>query len=1621
MLKRMLLAVLLTVVLMGTAAPAWAQHEGMLITYGSDAQTREGDDDFRQVVFFSVPATYSGQFFLRVFDADIGGAVDQIYGEHNTTTRFRLFGGRGAFSHTGAQGPYPVEEQLVKGTIIHDETIGIDPFRDNKWYTFATLAAIQGDRVEDRAYFKLVVEGVSGDDGNAFNVAVSTDSRRNIAPEGLRIFTFHPTVHLPGPDVLAELPFRIPEDAAQLGVHGFDLAGADTRMETLYRGPIKLNSSGQGEWAKTDVAIEAEEQGTLAALTFSGGAEQPNDATFYITAATGETIPMELPFMLRQPNSRPQPALHMETLSDCRTVMFDASASKDANNDVLSYAWDFGDAQRADGVRVVHQFEKIGVYAATLYVKDDSGHVGSTSRKAFSVSVNAPPKADAGVDRLTEPGRVLTFVSNSSDSDGKLVRHVWDFGDGSTAEGQTVTHAFEKSGFYAVTLRVEDNSNSPCNSAVDKAEVWVNAPPVVEAGEDRIGAVGEKVTFTDLRIYDSDGDVTRSRWDFGDGASAEGDTVVHSYEKPGRYTVGVSIVDNSGMPNGEARDSFVIYINDMPIAAAGDDRWVAVGETVTFDGSKSKDPDGKIVTYTWDIGDGILKNGVKVTHAFDRPGAYPVTLTIQDDSQSISDKSSDTVVIHVNDPPVAEAGDDQTVTSSVVQFSGGATRDSDGEIIAWHWDFGDGMQSTEASPLHVYRNPGTYAVTLTVTDSSGTSTRTDTDSMTVIVNRLPVADAGSDRTVEPGQEVPFDASQSTDTDGRLSAFIWDFGDGTTAEGMKVTHTYKKPGYYSVSLTVRDDSGHESAFDYDEVKVFVNHSPVANPGPELRTGPGEDVVLDGTGSYDLDGKIDAYSWEFTDGTTAEGARVTKRFAEPGLYTALLTVKDNSGANNARSTAKTHVQVNYPPVPKPGPDLSTCNSTVEFDGSASLDADGDALVYQWDFGDGSEPRYGMKAVHTYLESGNFPVTLSVDDGNGFKNSKQSASISLSINHPPVADAGGNRTICAGDIVLFDGSGSRDPEGSLLKYYWDFGDGEKSEKLNPTKSYEEGGAFQISLLVKDDSGLQCNTGVDQAVAWVAESPVAVVGDDLTACVNTQVNFDGSKSSDFDGEVNSFLWDFGDGTTGGSHSPTHVYTKAGSYHVVLTIRGDQIGQCNNTDTDEQTVTILDAPVALINAPALIKEGQTITLDASSSDFKGSNVVSYAWDFGDGTTGEGQRVKHTYKKYGKYFATLTLTTDADERCNVVSARQMIRVNAAPVAEAGADLFVGLNDVINFDASKSNDPDGSITSYAWDFGDGTTGTGVFIRHKYEQSGEYKVTLSIRDNTELENNSASDSLMVKVNTSPVAMLSGPSLVCPAQEAAFVSDGSYDADGAIAAYGWSFGDGATATGASVAHAFANPGLYTVTLSVDDGTDTTNNTGAAARTISVNRPPTAGIAAHKALVCPGEPVAFSSALSTDRDGKISAAQWNFGDGSTAEGMEVTHAYAAPGRYRIDLGVRDDSGLEACSTAETSSAIEVNAPPVAHAGGDREAYVGGALDYVHFNALESRDPDGASLLYFWDFGDGGTASSARVSHAYTKAGEYTVRLRVMDGSGTKCSDATDELKVLVKQRKDNATLTKK
>ena len=453
--------------------------------------------------------------------------------------------------------------------------------------------------------------------------------------------------------------------------------------------------------------------------------------------------------------------------------------------------------------------------------------------------------------------------------------------------------------------------------------------------------------------------------------------------------------------------------------------------------------------------------------------------------------------------------------------------------------------------------------------------------------------------------------------------------------------------------------------------------------------------------------------------------------------------------------------------------------------------------------------------------------------------------------------------------------------------------------------------------------------------------------ACTSQTVRLDGSGSSDADGAVNAFSWNFGDGSSGGGERPTHVFERPGTYTVTLTITGDARGSCGALDTAETTVTVIEAPRIEIVGPDRVAASGEVHFDAALVGDLDVRGAEFAWDFGDGATATGPTVTHAFAEPGVRTVQLrAVLPGATEGCGTIETRRIVTVNAAPEPVFEAPERVAAGALVLFDAAASADADGAITGYDWDFGDGTTARGVQAQHRFAAPGSYRVRLAATDDASVGNSRIEAVRMVEVSPAPQAGLAAPPALCPGVPHAWeVAEAAAGLDAT-----WRFGDGVEVTGPAADHTFGAPGVFPVAVTLDDGGGLASSRRTEEVYVRVNRAPSA-VAGPDRVVCPGDAVAFDAGLSADEDGQITGWRWSFSDGVVLDGPQVERTFDTAGMREVVLSVTDDSG-SACAVGTDSSAVLVNAPPVVDAGPDRDTPVGAANDTLVFDASGGERP---------------------------------------------------------------------
>ena len=470
--------------------------------------------------------------------------------------------------------------------------------------------------------------------------------------------------------------------------------------------------------------------------------------------------------------------------------------------------------------------------------------------------------------------------------------------------------------------------------------------------------------------------------------------------------------------SGHSNTAAVTSANEAPVADAVTNETVKEGSIVILDGTGSSDPDGDDISFAWTIttkpegSSATLADPAKDKSSFttDLPGDYSIQLVVTDSHDAASDPAEVLVKSIPNSAPLANAGEDQVIADvgTTVQLDGSQSTDPDGDAITFAWAITtkpDGSlaalsDSTADKPTFVADVRGDYVIELVVNDGLVSSVP---DSVSVSFNNLiPVADAGTDETVAPGELALLDGTGSYDPDQNYPlAYTWQIlskPDESTAvlnnpETATASFTADQPGDYMVQLVVTDSIG--AASDPSTVLISTSNSaPVANAGADQFIERGGDTIqLDGSLSFDPDGDPITYEWTITtkpngsEAVLSDATAVNPSFVADllGTYIIELVVSDQSGLVSAPDEVMASSD-NVRPVADAGLNrVVFIGETVLLDGSGSYDANLDPLTYSWNFVDepkGSLVQLSDSAVvdPTFIPEiqGIYIISLVVNDG-------------------------------------------------------------------------------------------------------------------------------------------------------------------------------------------------------------------------------------------------------------------------------------------------------------------------------------------------------------------------------------------------------------------------------------------------------------------------------------------------------------------------------------------------------------------------------------------------------------------------------------------------------------------
>ncbi|AZH26006.1 PKD domain-containing protein [Haloplanus aerogenes] len=1300
-------------------------------------------------------------------------------------------------------------------------------------------------------------------------------------------------------------------------------------------------------------------------------------------------------------------------------ISLDASTSTAPGSSISSYEWDIyrlseetitpEPIDSTSGETITYTFDNSDEYLIELTVTNEQGVTDKTS-KQVSISPAAGEQAPVARFDITpdppNPGENIRFdATASTDPDGSITNYEWVFTDTEnqerhgTATGETVSRTFP-AGTYAIRLTVTDTDG---NSTTEQTELAVqNQPPQASIDvEPAVPELGETVTFYSRQSRDSDGSISGHEWQLIDKAASESTTIktstnqrlVHTFDQAGTYSIKLTVTDDAG-----ATDTAVVELSidesgheAKPTVSIAGPETVIEGERVVYTADETDPDGGTIASYTWS---GPVPNtGTKTTSPrWMSTGERTISCEVTDDE---GNTAQDSFTVQVKsrkeptkdqEPTVSIAGPTQTTTNTEVTYTAEATdpdRGMPGEIAAYEW-FG-AVENTENEKISVeWSSPGQKAVGCRVTDDEGNTAEA---SITVRVEGSgPKLSINGPTKVTVGSSVTYTA-EAADSDGdSIASYEW-FGTFEQTQKSSVQamdmRTLRRGG--------GGGRGRRGRGGRDDGK---------------RDRDGRD---DGRRGRDGDGDDD----EESDSPDPGSDTISVHWTSSGQKTIGCRVTDDDG-NTAESTITVQVTADeLPSVSVTGPKSVNIGSRVTYTADASDPDDGTISTYEW-FGDVPDSGDDTTSVR-WSSTGQRTVGCRVTDNEG-NTVEDSISVAVRGNQPPNAAVDANVLDPAVDqSVQFNAGLSQDPDGTITRFDWEVlkEDDDDSTLVRKTTGetfsheFEDPGSYSVQLTVTDDDGA---TDTDTLEVSVQEKKGALepkirTPDDLIV-VGEEVVFTGETPGT---PIDAYSWEvFDDGdpiSEGAGKTFSVSFPYPGEFDIVLTVH-----QGNRNARTSASVSAVQAPTAKfkIKANSPPAPGDQVVFDASHSLDPDGEIRNYDWEFQDLSsatvyTASGETVKRTFNT-GTYSVVLTVRdqdglTDSHSRTLTITRPPVAEFTVSPKSPiAGEDLTV--------DASESYDPDGSITSYDWEFekagpNQSEFASGETVTRTFEK-GKYEVTLSVTDEHG-GTDTATKSINIEGGSPPTAQFDvTPDSPTTGEEITLDGSDSDDPDGTIEQYQWRVRRGTEVmrkgTGATFTFS-GSPGTYEITLIVTDDSGQTDKAGRSV-TVEDSQAPTAAFDITPAEPVAGEEVTLDASESDDPDGAIQEYSWEirqkpFQNPELDSGEVITRTFSK-GTYAVTLIVSDDDGKTG-RTTETLTVAAGSKRPIAMfdvtPASPREG------DDITVDAGDSEDPDGTIEEYQWRIERDATTVASGSGETFTFTadtdGTHDIEFTVTDNDG--------------------------
>ena len=1261
-----------------------------------------------------------------------------------------------------------------------------------------------------------------------------------------------------------------------------------------------------------------------------------------------------------------------------------------------SWLWDFGDGTTSNLQHPTHQFLSSGLFSVSL-TTSKNGDCLETIIKTDYITVFDVPNIILNADE--DYSCDLPFSVQFSDNTLNAVDWSWIFSNGDSSSMQNPIIDFYSFDQFDVSLVVIDINN--CVSEIIFPDFIIVDEVIVDFSvSDSIICESDVVEFFDIS-NSSLFPLISYNWDFGNGATSILENPQQQFIGFSYFDISFDIENSRGCRKQIILDDFIKTIGP-PSSDFSANRIVScAGSPVLFsDLSTSTDV---IADWNWSFGDGNSSLLQNPSNQFNQIGTYDVTLIVGEG------KCTDTLVksnyIEIIEPSsffVANFNCPEPLKVEFDNLSVGAN-----DVL---WDFGDGTTSTDFNPIHIFPNRGSYDVLLRVTNNITMCTHEYVKQIQITIpiasfDYLPLINGNIDSVVCVPRRVIID-NQSQD----WRNYQLDWGDGYIGYG-RADHLLLSDTVYDLTLSITDKHGCRDTLVRNN--MYRSNDVVTNFDVTNIVGCNT-LTID---FQDLSSVTSDVVWDFGDGTISNQNNPQHEYNSEGFYDVTLYSVSIEGCKDTLKSVE-YIKFIYPEVNFTISDNKICkNDVVSFMDSSK----GISLDYNWDFGDGVSST-DKNPLHNFNSVGVFNLTLSITDTFGCVSVHNTLVVEA---QEVVADFSSSlfTSNCPPLITSFNNNST----GNIINYNWDFGDGISSNQQSPSHLYSYSGNFNVGLIIEDDFACSDTLVFENLISVFGPTGNFTFSDSLI-CNSDSVSFVANTEN-----VDSYLWDFGDGVFSVDSNPVHFYSTGNFYHPILIISNSSSCQLivPAEDSIEVRQVIVDAGLdkilclgdsvelnAVANASSFIWNNSSYISNTNSQNplvFPDTSSMFYVTSR-DGMCFSSDSVfvvvsdnipqpnftslKNCYLDSMEFFANSGIIASSFDwewtilgqnlnSQNLFFQFDTLGIYAVELIVTNLDnncTATVINNVevlplplVDFTSNEvcfgeitifKNLSASDINTSLWSFGNHfQSSLQMNPSNLFSEAGVFNTTLVVSSENGCLNSITKEVVVHEIPEIEMFV----STQCEGEESQlFATLNSSDS----VVWEWSFSDNSYLDSKQfTTHLFPNFGVYDVSLKATSVYSCVANLSA---TATINPNPQLDFEVIR--ICEGENTQFIN-KSTIKQGSIFSYEWSFSESTVSNDKNPSHIFDNPGLHSVLLNVTSN---ENCS-ANLERDIVIHSLPQVDFLVDREVCEDDLVNFTN-NSLT----DGGITFAKWDFGDASFSNDENPIHSFRNSNFYTISLEI-------------------------------